>query len=31
MWTIAHWRDGGMAWEYLFWKNPSFAKQIGLA
>lgn len=29
--TIAHWKDGKMIEEYLFWDNQSFMKQIGLA
>lgn len=29
--TIAHWEDGKMVEEYLFWDNQAFMKQIGLA
>ncbi|MDP3556520.1 MAG: ester cyclase [Bacteroidota bacterium] len=31
MTTVAHWKDGLMIEEYLFWDNQSFMKQIGLA
>jgi SnoaL-like polyketide cyclase len=29
--TVAHWKNGVMDEEYLFWDNQSFMKQIGLA
>ncbi|RSK41616.1 ester cyclase [Mangrovimonas spongiae] len=29
--TIAHWKDGKMTEEYLFYDNQDFMKQIGLA
>jgi predicted ester cyclase len=29
--TIAQWRDGKIAHEWLFWDNHDFMKQIGLA
>jgi len=29
--TIAHWKDGKISEELLFWDNQSFMKQIGLA
>lgn len=28
--TIAHWKDGKMDHEWLFWDNADFMKQIGL-
>src|SRR5258708_5844744 len=31
MWTVGHWKAGGMDEEYLFWDNLAFMKQIGLA
>lgn len=31
MCTVAHWKDGKMIEEYLFWDNGEFMKQIGLA
>jgi predicted ester cyclase len=29
--TVAHWKNGLMDEEYLFWDNQDFMKQIGLA
>jgi hypothetical protein len=29
--TVAHWTNGLMNEEYLFWDNQDFMKQIGLA
>jgi hypothetical protein len=29
--TIGHWKDGTMDYEWLFWDNQDFMKQIGLA
>jgi hypothetical protein len=29
--TVAHWKNGVMDEEYLFWDNQAFMKQIGLA
>ncbi|MBX2904837.1 MAG: ester cyclase [Taibaiella sp.] len=29
--TVAHWKNGKMIEEYLFWDNQAFLKQIGLA
>ncbi len=29
--TVAQWKDGKMAHEWLFWDNQTFMKQIGLA
>ena len=31
MCTVAHWKDGKMIEEYLFWDNHAILKQIGLA
>ncbi|WP_223645151.1 ester cyclase [Corallococcus sp. EGB] len=29
--TVGHWKDGVMTEEYLFWDNPSYMQQLGLA
>ena len=29
--TIAHWKDGRIYEEYLFWDNEAFKKQLGLS
>src|SRR5512142_203424 len=29
--TIGHWKDGKMDYEWLFWDNQEFMRQIGLA
>jgi hypothetical protein len=31
MTTLAHWTDGKMDHEWLFWDNQTYMRQLGLA
>jgi len=28
---VSHWKDGVMDFEYLFWDNATYNRQLGLA